>query len=127
MDSVRLTEAEWQIMNALWVGHPATAREIRQRLPAGVQWAHTTIKTMLSRLVDKGAVRESKANNASVYVPALSKRRARRTALKTLVNQAFDGAFGPLMHFLVEDQSLSERQRRELIAGLAKEDERQED
>ena len=114
-------------MNALWGGHPATAREIRRRLPAGVQWAHTTIKTMLSRLADKGAVRESKTGNASVYVPALTKQGARRTALKNLVNQAFDGALGPLVHFLVEDQSLSERQRQELIAALAKADQRQEE
>lgn len=123
---MRLTEAEWQIMNALWTGHPATAREIRQRLPAGVEWAHTTIKTMLTRLADKGAVRESKSGNASVYEPVLSRLNARRTALKNLVNQAFDGALGPLMHFLVEDQRLSDRQRHELIAALARADQHPE-
>ena len=29
---MKLTEAEWQIMNALWQKHPATAREIMDRL-----------------------------------------------------------------------------------------------
>ena len=124
---MQLTQAEWQIMNALWAKHPATAREIRERLGGDVSWAHTTIKTMLSRLVDKGAVTESKRANASVYVPAVSRRRARRTALKTLANQAFDGALGPLLHFLVEDQSLTPRQRNELIEALARADKREDD
>ncbi len=36
------------------------------------------------------------------------------------VEQAFDGAFGPMMHFLVEDQKLTAKQRRELINILDK-------
>ena len=57
---MKLTKAEWQIMNALWEDHPATARDIMDRLPTGVKWAYTTIKTMLTRLVEKKAVSETK-------------------------------------------------------------------
>ncbi len=117
---MKLTEAEWLIMKALWEGHPAKAREISERLPRGVKWAYTTIKTMLSRLSDKGVVRESKQGNVSLYEPILSRRQARKTALSAVLNQAFDGAFGPLMHFLLEDQKLSAKQRRELIGILEK-------
>ena len=115
---MRLTEAEWQIMNALWEGWPATAREIADRLPESVNWAYTTIKTMLTRLVEKEAVRESKRGNVGIYEPILSRQNARRNALKSLANQAFDGAFGPLMHFLLEDQNLSGRQREQLLEAL---------
>ena len=115
---MKLTQAEWLIMNALWDGHPAKARDIAQRLPAGVSWAYTTIKTMLTRLVEKEAVSESKQGNVSLYEPILSRRQARSTAVRTVLDQAFDGAFGPLMHFLVEDQKLSAKQRRELIKLL---------
>jgi len=117
---MKLTEAEWLIMNALWQENPAKARDIAKRLPTGVSWAYTTIKTMLNRLVLKKAVRESKKGNTSYYEPILTRRRARRTALRTLLDQAFDGAFGPLMHFLVEDQKLTAKQRQELIQMLAK-------
>ena len=117
---MKLTEAEWLLMNALWDVHPAKARDIAQRLPKSVNWAYTTIKTMLSRLAEKKAVRESKQGNVSVYEPILSRREARQSALRIVLNQAFDGAFGPLMHFLLEDQKLSAKQRRELIAILQK-------
>ncbi|UCG47030.1 MAG: BlaI/MecI/CopY family transcriptional regulator [Phycisphaerales bacterium] len=115
---MKLTKAEWQIMNVLWEHHPATARQVAGRLPVGVKWAYTTIKTMLSRLAEKKAVRESKKGNTSVYEPAVSRQKAQRSAVKDLVNQAFDGAFGPLMHFVVEDQRLTAKQRRELMRAL---------
>ena len=115
---MKLTEAEWQIMNALWSGSPATARQIADRLADKVDWAYTTIKTMLTRLSDKKAVRESKNGNMSVYEPLVTRQAARRSALKGLVNQAFDGAFGPLMHFLLEDQKLSDTQKKEILEAL---------
>jgi BlaI family penicillinase repressor len=116
---MKLTKTEWQVMNALWERHPATAREVAERLPADVNWAYTTIKTLLTRLLGKGAVSERKRANASVYQPLVSRQKARRSALRALADQAFDGAFGPLLHFLVEDQNLSPKQRRELIEALA--------
>lgn len=116
---MKLTEAEWLIMNALWGKHPATAREIADRLPDEVNWAYTTIKTMLTRLGKKKAVRETKKGNIGIYEPTLTRQKARRIALKTLANQAFDGAFGPLMHFLMEEQKLSAKQRQKLMQVLA--------
>jgi len=117
---MKLTETEWQIMNCLWERHPATARGIAERLPERIKWAYTTIRTLLARLAQKGAVREYKEGNTSLYEPLLTRDNARRSALKTLVNQAFDGAFGPLLHFLVNDQSLSPQQRKELTQALEK-------
>jgi BlaI family transcriptional regulator, penicillinase repressor len=115
---MKLTEAEWQLMKALWRKHPATARQIAELLPEGVQWAYTTIKTMLTRLVEKKAVGEAKQGNISVYEPLLSQQRARKMALKSMLDQAFDGAFGPMVHFLLEDKELTENQRQELIEVL---------
>ena len=116
---MKLTEAEWQIMNALWQDHPATARDIADRLPAGVSWAYTTIKTMLTRLVDKQAVSEAKQGKASVYRPLLSQKKARLGAFKSLVDQAFGGAMGPLVHCLVEEKNLTTKQQKQLLNLLA--------
>ncbi|OHB51436.1 MAG: hypothetical protein A2Y10_20540 [Planctomycetes bacterium GWF2_41_51] len=119
---MKLTDAEWQIMNCLWARYPATARGIAERLPKEVEWAYTTIKTLLARLVEKGAVKENKKGNTSLYEPVLSKQNARRNALKMLANQAFDGAFGPLMHFLIEDEKLTESQKNDLLKAIQKQD-----
>lgn len=121
---MKLTESEWQIMNALWQEHPATAREVADRLPDEVRWAYTTIKTLLSRLVIKQVVSERKQGNTSVYEPLVTRDRARRSALRSLLNQAFDGTVEPMLHFLARDRKLSARQRRELARLLREEEEK---
>jgi len=111
---MKLTDAEWQIMNALWIKSPATAREVADRLPAQVNWAYTTIKTMLTRLADKQIVSEEKRGKASVYEPRMVQSKARKGALKSFVDSALGGALGPLVHYLVEEKQLSKKQRRQL-------------
>ena len=56
-----------------------------------------------------------------MYTPLVTKRVALGSALKTIANHAFDGAFGPLVHFLIEDKKLSARERKQLIEVLNKE------
>ncbi|HCO93043.1 MAG TPA: hypothetical protein DIU00_03685 [Phycisphaerales bacterium] len=121
---MKLTQAEWQIMNALWEKHPATARDIMTRLPQGVKWAYTTVKTMLSRLVEKEAVSEHKQANTSIYEPLVSQRKARLSAFRLLLDQSFNGAMGPLMHFLLQEQKLNDKQKKELIEILGNESEK---
>jgi BlaI family penicillinase repressor len=118
---MKLTQAEWQIMNALWEKHPATARDIMSRLPKDVKWAYTTLKTMLSRLVEKEAVSEQKQSNTSMYEPLVSQRKARLSAFRLLLDQSFNGAMGPLMHFMLEEQKLNDKQKKELIETLQNE------
>ena len=117
---MKLTEPEWLIMNVLWKRHPARARGVFDGLPVGVNWAYTTVKTILDRLSEKKAIRKSKKGKIAYYEPLLSRRQARKTALSMLLNQAFDGAFGPMMHFLVEDEKLSVKEREELIQVLTR-------
>jgi BlaI family penicillinase repressor len=121
---MKLTQAEWQIMNALWEKHPATARDIMSRLPKDVKWAYTTLKTMLSRLVEKKAVSEQKQSNTSIYEPLVSQRKARLSAFRLLLDQSFDGAMGPLMHFMLQEEKLNDKQKKELIEILQNESEK---
>jgi BlaI family transcriptional regulator, penicillinase repressor len=119
---MKLSEAEWQIMNALWKRSPATARDLTEYLPKKTNWAYTTLKTMLTRLVAKNAVSERKRGNTSVYEPLVTKTKARQKAIMSLMNQAFDGTVGPLMHFIVEKEKLSTKQKEELIRLLKDEE-----
>ena len=124
---MKLTDTEWQLMNALWKKYPSTARELTELLPQDVSWAYTTIKTMLTRLVAKGAVSERKRANTSVYTPLISQKKARRSAIGSLLNQAFDGALEPMLHFLVRDRKLSDKEKKALIDILQREDKNEEE
>jgi|MudIll2142460700_1097286.scaffolds.fasta_scaffold43348_2 BlaI family penicillinase repressor len=122
---MRLSEAEWQVMKALWSCQPATVRDLIEHLPPGTNWAYTTVKTMLTRLEAKRAVSERKHKNVSVYEALVSPESARGSAWSHFLNQAFDGAMEPLLHFLVRERKLTRKQRRQL-AQLLEEEERKE-
>jgi len=101
-------------MHVLWEESPITVREMMERLGPGKKWAYTTIKTMLVRLLAKGAVSERKRSNLGFFQPTVTKREARAAALRSVLDDAFEGAFGPLVHFLVEEESLSPAERHQL-------------
>jgi BlaI family transcriptional regulator, penicillinase repressor len=119
---MKLSEAEWQIMNTLWKKHPATAREIIEGIDGDVGWAYTTVKTMLTRLAAKGAVEETKRGNISLYRPLVDEHRTRGNALSVVFDRVLDGAVAPLMHFLIEERKLSKKEREELIRMLREAD-----
>jgi BlaI family penicillinase repressor len=115
---MKLTPPEWKLMNVVWSGHPVTARGIAERLPDNRKWAYTTVKTMLSRLVSKGALVERKEGKTSLYDPLLTLQRARRQALQALASDVFDASFTDLITFLIEDGKLSAPEREKLAALL---------
>ena len=115
---MKLSDAEWTVMNALWERSPANARDVLEHCEAETSWAYTTVKTLLARLVGKGALAERKRANTSLYEPLVSRTEARHSALRSLLDKAFDGAFGPLLQHMVSDEKLSKRDRRELTSML---------
>jgi BlaI family transcriptional regulator, penicillinase repressor len=81
-------------------------------------WAYTTAKTVLDRLVEKGVLRVDKRGNTSYYEPLVSCREARHSAVRALLDRAFDGTVGSLLHHLVSEERLSRRDREQLAAML---------
>ena len=111
---MRISESEWKVMDAVWRRQAATAREVHDDLADDTHWAYTTVKTMLTRLAEKGALRVTKRGNASVFAPTVTRSEARRSAVRGLLDRAFDGAFGPLLHHLISEEKLSKKDRAEL-------------
>ncbi len=123
-NTIKLSDAEWQIMNALWRKHPATAREIMEEIPGEAKWAYTTLKTMLTRLMKKKAVKEFKRSNLSFYEPLIVQNNARYSAIKTLFDNILDGSVEPVLHFLAKEKNLSEKNRQKLLKILNKMDQK---
>ena len=118
---MQLSHAEWKIMNVLWRAGPANARDVLEALKGETGWAYTTVKTMLTRLAEKGAVREKTTGQTAVYFPRVAQRSARKAAVKTLIERAFDGV-GGFVHHLVEHEKLDAKQRATLRRLLDEQD-----
>jgi BlaI family penicillinase repressor len=110
----KLSDAEWIVMEALWEGAPATTRDVLTRIRERTGWAYTTAKTLLERLVEKGAASVGKDGRAATFTPLVSRKAARRSAVRGLVERAFGGAVGDLVHHLIRDEKLSSRDAAQL-------------
>lgn len=111
----KLSDAEWTVMNALWEHSPASARDVHARMHDR-DWAYTTVKTMLDRLVEKGAVAVEKQANAGIFTPLLTRDEARSSAVRSLVERAFGGTFDALVQHFVAAERLTARERAQLKA-----------
>jgi predicted transcriptional regulator len=121
---MKLTDAEWTVMGALWERAPASARDVLEAVGDETGWAYTTVKTMLARLAEKGVLAVEMDGNTSRYSPLVTRGDARKGALRALVEHAFDGTVGALVSHLVAEEKLSAKDRRRL-AELAAELERE--
>jgi predicted transcriptional regulator len=108
-------------MRCVWDLGAPTARDVADALFAETSWAYTTVKTLMTRLVAKGALAERKRGHVASYEARLSRRDARKDAVASLLDRAFDGSMGPLVHFLVHDEKLSRKDRAALRRLLEEE------
>jgi BlaI family penicillinase repressor len=117
----KIAESEWRIMKILWKESPLTASEIIHRLKETVQWNPKTAKTLLNRLVTKGALSFDKEGRTYHYYPSVSESECARVENRSFLNRVYDGALQPMLAAFIEDQKLSPVQIEELKQILDKE------
>src|SRR5262245_15131617 len=118
MSKLRLSDAEWTVMSAIWERSPASARDVLEAAGPATGWAYTTVKTILDRLVEKQALKTRRRANVILYEPRVTRVAARAAAVRSLVDRAFEGAFGSLVQHMLTEERLSARERAELRALL---------
>jgi predicted transcriptional regulator len=85
-----LSRRERQIMDILYRRGRATAAEVNEELPGEPH--SSTVRTQLRVLEEKGHVRHAEEGLRYVYMPAVPRRAARKSALKHVVDTFFDGS-----------------------------------
>lgn len=119
----KITDSEYEIMNLLWeAGRPLSVAEIRRGLQ-GTGWEATTIKTLIARLTEKGALVRSKAG-VYLYAPTLGREEYTASAADSLVNRLFRGSAKALVASLIGSKDLTEQDMEELRDLFHVEDDR---
>jgi predicted transcriptional regulator len=85
-----LTRRERQIMDILFRRGRATAAEVMEELPG--EPSYSTVRTQLRVLEEKGHARHEDDGVRFIYMPAVARRAARKSALRHLVDTFFDGS-----------------------------------
>jgi BlaI family transcriptional regulator, penicillinase repressor len=100
----RISDAEWEVMKVIWRQAPCSAQTIIDALSGSKNWHAQTIKTLLTRLGRKGAIRFKKEGRAYVYSPSVSEAECRATAAAAFLDRVFDGALSPCVAHFVTGQ-----------------------
>ena len=107
-------------MKALWELGKGSVAEVRAELQQrGNELAYTTVMTLLGRLASKNAVLVDKAREPFVYRPAFRRESVLRERLREFVRDVFDGQADSLVLRLVEDESLTREELREIERRIA--------
>ena len=110
-----LTPAEFNVMKVLWRLRRATVAEVRAALAEReTDLADTTVMTLLGRLAQKNAVVVDKTREPFVYRAAYRRESVLRDRLRAFLHDVFDGEADALVLRLVEDESLSLDELREI-------------
>ena len=115
MPAPDISESEWAVMEALWESAPQTASEVTKTLRPTINWAENTVRTLLTRLVEKGALKTSEnASGTRTYLPAVKREACVRAESDSFMQRIFGGAAKPLLVHFAQNSKLTAEEVREL-------------
>lgn len=109
-----VTDAEAQVMQVLWERHPRSAEEVVVALASSTDWAEPTVKTLLNRLLNKGAIEATREGRRYLYSPVLAREAWVAQQSEGLLQRLFDGRVAPLVAHFSQRGRLSEADIAEL-------------
>jgi BlaI family penicillinase repressor len=122
MRRVKISDAEWEIMKALWSNtsdRGMTLGDIVRALDEDNMWSYTTIRTLLVRLISKGAVAADRTTGVYRYSTVLSKDECITNEVRSFVDRIFDNSPSQYIAALVRDGKLNEHEKNEIMRILA--------
>ena len=117
-EQFRLTEAEWTLMEQLWVTPGMTGRGLTDALRSGNGWARSTTLTLLRRLAEKGAVRIEEQGGRQHFFPVVSREDAAARQTRDLLGRLYHGSLSNLVSTMTQEEKLSRTEIAELYAIL---------
>ena len=111
---MQISEAESIVMDVLWREHPRSADDVVAALADARHWQEATIKTLLNRLLNKGAIAAEKDGRRYLYTPVLKREDWLIDESESLLDRLFGGRIVPLVAHFSEHRKLSRKDVAEL-------------
>ena len=111
---IQISDAEWVVMEVLWRAGSATAADVIAGLADSSDWNHRTIRTLLTRLVDKGALEARTAGHRYVYRPLVRRDKCVRLESRTFLDKVFGGDAAELLLHFARNSKITPKQIKRL-------------
>ena len=115
-EKYEITDAELEIMQVLWENKECNLAEIIEKLSVNEEKNKNTIKTLIHRLTQKGAIESKKINSKEViYIPKVSEKKYIKKESNNFLNKVFNGNINKLLLNFVENKKESKEELQKLI------------
>lgn len=111
---IAISEAESVVMGTLWAASPKTAEEVAASISTERDWQEATVKTLLNRLLKKGAVRAMRDGRRYLYSPVLTREQWLDSESRGFLDRLFDGRVAPLVAHFSRHRKLGKKDIEEL-------------
>ena len=118
---VQISAAESQVMEALWRKAPLTPEEIIDATAKANGWGPGTVRTLITRLLRKGALTGARREGGYFYEPLISRADYMLSESQLLLDRLFGGQVAPLVAHFVTERKLTTadiKKLKRLIAEL---------
>ena len=112
--SIAISDAESRVMEVLWQTSPLASEDIVAALSEPTGWHEKTIKTLLNRLLSKGAVSAAKDGRRYLYSPLLRREDWQHRESRSLLDRVFGGKVAPLLAHFSQHEKLTTKDVAEL-------------
>lgn len=107
---MKLTEAEWDVLNILWTGDSFSLKEITTALQEINGWNKNTVYTYLTRMEKKGLVTINRSISKP-YSAAVCKEFCAKKERNELLDKVYGGATGDLIAAFLKESTISTEER----------------
>lgn len=120
----KITEAELEIMKVLWKNKEATSLQIIDEVSKTTDWNKNTIKTLISRLVEKEAISVDKnKGNLYLYTPNISIEEYKSEENKNFLKKLYNGSINDMLLTFAKSNELTRKDLEELMKLIDSEEE----
>ena len=119
-NNCHITGAEWEIMRVVWANEEVTSKFVSQVLGEKMQWKHTTVKTLLNRLLEKNVLKKRESGNKYIYYTEYNEQEIAEKYVTETFDRICKTKVGGMIKELIE-KSLLSRKDLENIEKIVKE------
>ena len=117
----RISDAEWEVMKVIWQNPKTTSAFIIKSLSREKVWKPTTIKSLISRLLNKEVIDYEKCGKEYLYYALIGEEEYIKVESNSFLNRVFGGSINSMLLNFVKSENISKDEMEELRQILNKE------
>ncbi|MDB1969071.1 BlaI/MecI/CopY family transcriptional regulator [Clostridium tertium] len=114
----KISDAEWEVMKIIWALGEATSSEIIEELKGKQPWKSTTVKSLISRLLNKDAISFEKLGKEYFYFPLVSEEECIKEESNSFIKKVFNGSLNEMILNFVKSDNLTKEDINDLRSLL---------